>query len=62
MVTDYNSKSKPVLLLDFLLLMLLFLVFLLGVFVFSVNLSRRSGHDVTKIPAQIDPYGKVGTE
>lgn len=62
MVPSHASKSKPVLFLDFLLLVLLFLVVLLGTYFYSVRLSRTSGYDLTKIPSKVDPFGKVGSE
>ena len=62
-ISSYTAKSHSLtLLFDFLLVILIFLVVLLGIFVYSVSLSRSSGRDVSKIPQQINPYGKVGSQ
>lgn len=48
-------------LLDFLVLILIIVLVFFGILVYSINLSRRSGHDVTRIPFEVNPQGKVGT-
>lgn len=60
----FSERKKPsvVILLDFALVVFIFVVILLGVLSWSVGLSRRSGRDVTKIPSEVDFRGRVGTD
>lgn len=55
---SYEKKHKLTLLLDFLLVILIFVVFLIGVLVYSFNLSKKSGRDVTRMPQQVFPANR----
>ena len=60
---NYKPKKQGMVsFLDFLLLLLIIAVIFFGILIYSVNLSRRSGHDVTRIPFEVNPQGKVGTD
>ena len=62
-IETYTPKRHGMVsLLDFLILVLIVVLVFFGTLVYSINLSRRSGHDVTRIPFEVDPQGKVGTD
>ena len=62
-IETYTPKRHGMVsLLDFLILVLIIVLVFFGILVYSINLSRKSGHDVTRIPFEVNPSGKVGTD
>lgn len=62
-ISTYTPKRHGMVsLMDFLILILIVVLIFFGILIYSINLSRRSGHDVSKIPFEVNPNGRVGTD